>query len=1224
MGGIDGNKKWEVVEADKNAVEAIIAATGVTRLAARVMAARGITAKEAPQFLEPSLERDWISPYCIPGMEEGVARIERAIQDQEKIAVFGDFDVDGLSATTVMTYGLRALGATVDPFIPRRFDEGYGLSEDALRRVIAASHPSLIITVDTGIAAKDEVTALVENGIDVVVTDHHEPSDKVPTDVPVIDPKLDDTCPSHELAGVGVALKVICALGEKFGRPDLWRSLTDIATLGTISDMMPLDAENRAIVADGIDKMRESQRYGLIALAAYSNTDLQTISADELSYSLIPRLNAAGRIADPKLGLDLLMVQDPIEADILAERLEAINQERREIESELTDAAMAMVDATYDGGRIIVIGGEGWHEGVKGIVASRIVNKYKVPALLFTISDGVARGSGRTVGQIDLFKVVEQCSDLLIQFGGHAGAVGVTLDAANLDALRERLEGILAEYDQEDFEARGTIDAQVELVDMNLPEIQSLDLLRPFGQGNRVPLFVVRGVVMESRARVGREGEHLRFVATDGKYNVPCIMFRAPNVEALAEYPGAVDIVFEAVAEVWQGRTNPKLMVKDIIMRTYMSKDEPQARELVESLFSQASEIVRKDEFFGISDALRFHTKVAGVTFEGRPEVLRTLHSGDKLQIVREKTNEYDENAIAVFTEDGRQVGYLNRHLAKALAPVMDEGAAYSAEVTEVTGGNDKEYGLNILVIREQAGDKDKIASLTQERKDTRERLAQLSPEELTDTLRKTFIGEHSFLPAQQEALDYLAAGNSTLCVMATGRGKSLIFHVHAARTAILHNQASVFIYPLRALVADQEFHLNQAFSQLGLTAKVLTGETSLDEREAIFAGLADGKVDMILTTPEFFTIHYQKFAATHRIGFVVVDEAHHAGMAKGGHRVAYNDLDTVLKALGNPEVLAVTATASTEVAQRIQELLFIDKVVIDPSVRENLLLDDGRGTRDRDARLVSVVASGEKTIIYVNSREQSVSIAAMLRKRIWELGSRIAFYNAGLKRSDRDKVEAAFRSGELCCIVSTSAFGEGVNLPDVRHVILYHMPFGAVEFNQMSGRAGRDNEDAWVHLLFGPQDARINERILSGAAPERADLATLYRGLTGLAREAAQEGEESFSKTNADIAAYCLDINAHAHLDERAVSCGIAVFRELKFLTTTGYGSSRRITMVPSPQRMELDSSIRYLEGMRSKEDFGDFKEWILNAPAGEVLERFNRPIIPALTPEDSEEETR
>lgn len=1214
MGGIDGSKRWEVVEADKNTVEAIIEATGVTNLVARVMASRGITAQQAPRFLEPSLERDWIDPYLIPGMEEGVARIERAIHDAEKIAVFGDFDVDGLSAATVMTYGLRALGAQVDAFIPRRFDEGYGLSQDALIRVINAAHPQLIVTVDTGIASKDEVESLVANGIDVVITDHHEPSDRVPEGVPVIDPKLDPTCPSHELAGVGVALKVICALGERLGKPDLWRSLTDIATLGTISDMMPLDAENRAIVADGIELMHECTRYGLIALAAYSNTDLSRISADELSYSLIPRLNAAGRIADPKLGLDLLMVEDPISADAYAERLEAINQERREIESELTDAAMAMVEATYTGGRVIVIGGEGWHEGVKGIVASRLVNKYKVPALLFTISDGVARGSGRSVGQVDLFRAVEQCSDLLIQFGGHSGAVGITLDAANLDALRERLESILNELDQEEFETRGTIDAQVDLVDMNLPEIQSLDLLRPFGQGNRMPLFVVRGVVMESRARVGREGEHLRFVATDGKYTVPCIMFRAPNVEALAEYPGAVDIVFEAVAEVWQGRTNPKLMVKDVIMRTISSEQDPCCPELVESLFAQAEEIVRKDEFFGISDALRFHTKVAGVTFEDRPKVLVTLKEGDGLRIERDKANEYDENAIAVLTEDGRQVGYLNRRLAKALAPVMDEGAAYSAVVTELTGGGSKEYGLNILVIREHEADKDRAASLTQERMETRQRLANMGHDELTNELRRVFIGEHDFLPAQKRALNHLANGESTLCVMATGRGKSLIFHVHAAKTALLERKVSVFVYPLRALVADQEFHLNQAFGSLGLCAKVLTGETLGDEREAIFAGMANGTVDMVLTTPEFFTIHSKSFVDTGRVGFVVIDEAHHAGMARAGHRSSYNELDRVLKELDEPRVLAVTATANTEVAERIQELLHIDRTVIDSSVRENLLLDDGRGTRDRDARLVSIVATGEKTIIYVNSREQSVSIAAMLRKRIWELGGRIAFYNAGLKRSDRDKVEEAFRSGELCCIVSTSAFGEGVNLPDVRHVILYHMPFGAVEFNQMSGRAGRDNQDAWVHLLFGPNDARINERILSAAAPERADLATLYRGLTQLGAEAACQGEESFSKTNADIAAYCLDINAHAHLDERAISCGIAVFRELGFLTTTGYGSSRRITMVPSPRHMQLDSSIRYLEGMRSKEDFGDFKEWVLCASAKEVLERFNRPITPRL----------
>ena len=1216
MARIDGKKCWDVVEANPFEVAAIMEAAQVSSLVAKVMAARGIRSDEAEQFLNPSLERDWHDPYHIPNMKAGVDRIERALREGDKIAVFGDFDVDGLSATTILTRALRVLGGCVSAFIPRRFDEGYGLSHEALRRVIEAAHPKLIITVDTGIAAKDEVAYLLKKGIDVVVTDHHEPSDKVPQGIPVIDPKLELDCPSIELAGVGVALKLIQALGARFGKQELWRDYTDIATLGTVSDMMRLDAENRSLVADGIERLRDTDRPGLIALAELANVDLSQISAEGLSYSLIPRLNAAGRMADPKIALDLLMSEDIAQADLLAQELESINDERREIETQLTEQAIALAEATFEASkRCVVLGGEGWHEGVKGIVASRIVQHFNVPALIFSISDGVARGSGRTVGSVDLFHAVERCSDLLIQFGGHAGAVGVTLDAANLDAFRERLEEVLLELEPQDFETHGLIDAELELDELSLASIQNMDLLRPFGQGTPVPLFVVRGAVMSNRARVGREGEHFRFQLTDGRHSFSCIMFRAPNIDVLLEYNGAVDVVFEPVAEQWQGRTLVKLMVKDIICRTHLNLEEPSAHELVEELFAKAPDVVQKNEFLGIGDLAQFHTKLAGVSFNDRAQLLKSLQKDERLELKREPENPFDENAIAVLTTDSQQLGYLNRRLAAALAPIMDKGAAYYAQVSELTGGGDKNHGLNIVVFRETSADKDEYAQKESDRAKVKERLSALKQEELTEYLRQAFIGTHQFLDAQQQALDSLAAGNNTLCIMATGRGKSLIFHVHAARCALLEQKLSIFVYPLRALVNDQAYHLEKCFDSLGLRAKVLTGESTATDREDTFSKMKSADLDIILTTPEFLCIHADKFAQAASVGFVVIDEAHHAGAAKAGHRAAYNEMPRVLEILKQPRVLAVTATANDEVALRIQELLGIKKIIIDVSCRENLLLDDGRQQKDKENRLVSIVSRGEKTIIYVNSREQSVSLAASLRKRIWELGARIAYYNAGLSRLDRHKVEEAFRDGKLSCIVSTSAFGEGVNLPDVRHVVLYHMPFGAVEFNQMSGRAGRDNNEAWVHLLFGASDARINERILSSMAPSRSELICLYKSLSELSRQAKQDGtlEGRFSISNAELAAFCREKERSCHLDESSVSCGLSIFKELGFIASFGYGSARQLRMNEAPARVELEESIRYKEGLHSQEEFSAFKDWILSATSAEVLSRFNKPISPS-----------
>ena len=487
-----------------------------------------------------------------------------------------------------------------------------------------------------------------------------------------------------------------------------------------------------------------------------------------------------------------------------------------------------------------------------------------------------------------------------------------------------------------------------------------------------------------------------------------------------------------------------------------------------------------------------------------------------------------------------------------------------------------------------------------------------MSEAELTDRLVHRFIGDHELLGAQRAALDALAAGRSALCVMATGRGKSLVFHVHAARLALARSRASVFVYPLRALVADQSFHITGELAALGLSARVLTGESSPEVREEVFGGLAAGTVDVVLTTPEFLAIHSGRFAASGRIGFVVIDEAHHAGTSDGGSRTTYRELPRVLGELGHPVTLAVTATAAEPVARQICELAGIDDVIVDDTRRANLVLDDERELHDREAALVSIASTGEKCVCYVNSREQSVVLARALRKANPELGQRIAFYNAGLTRQERNRVEQAFRAGALTCVISTSAFGEGVNLPDIRHVVLYHMPFGAIEFNQMSGRAGRDGKPATIHLLFGSRDARVNERILSSYAPGREELVCLWRTLRSLAARASQDSDGAIGRTNAEILEACLQTAPATTLEERSVSAGIAIFRDLGFLEVEGYGTGRRIVMVPSPGHMELDSSIRYLEGKRSGEEFHAFCDWVLAATPGELLDHINRPIVP------------
>ena len=1101
MSGLAQSRRWSVLAPNPKAELELRRELGASPLVARVLASRGFAAaQEARDFLTPSLDRDWADPLLIPGMRGVADRVARALDAHEAIAVFGDFDVDGMTSTCLLTLALRRLGGDVHPYIPHRFGEGYGLSEAALTRVVEGCDPDLIVTVDNGIAAASEVEGLLARGIDVVVTDHHEPADLVPRGVPVTDPKLDADCPSRELAGAGVALKLVQELGRRRGCPELWRDYIDIAMLGTLSDMMLLQGENRALVAEGLRKMRVSTRPGLTALAATAGIELSQATSDSLPFSIIPRLNAAGRMGSTDVAFDLLMTEDSHEAQRLATALEETNNERRAIEAKLSEEALAKIEATWDGGRCVVVGGEGWHEGVKGIVASRIVNRYHVPAILFSIQDGVARGSGRSVGSVDLFRAVEQCSDVLIRFGGHAGAVGVTCEASRLDEFRERLEAALAELPAEQFVDVGEVAAVVGLGELTVDSIAAVEALQPFGQGNKKPLFASTGVTMRSRARVGADESHLRFYATDGVASLPAIMFRVPQIEKVADCDGAVDLVFEATNETWNGRTKAKLMVKDILVR----EEEDRACE--------------------------------------PSELERDLEASAKQPSVASPTA-----------------------LEPRVAP--DREAAASLE------------GLDVR--------------------------------ELTRELARRMIGDAPLLPAQAQALDRLAEGKSCLAVMATGRGKSLIFHIHAAREAILEGAASVFVYPLRALVADQAFHLESSLAKLGVTCAVLTGETAQERRDEVFDALASGSLDVVLTTPEFLAIHSGRFAECGRIGFLVVDEAHHAGASKGGHRSAYAELPRVREKLGDPTCLAVTATASDASAREVCRLLGVDErdVVVDRSERGNLDVVDLRDLHDRESKLVSLVSSGRKTIVYVTSRDQSVNVVRMLRHRIPDLAPRIAFYNAGLDRPLRTRVERAFREDELACIVSTSAFGEGVNLPSVRQVVLYTLPFGRVEFNQMSGRAGRDGKQSQVYLLFGGRDRRLNEKIMSSAAPAREQLVALWRALILASRTAPEEG---FALDADALAASAAAIDPAHPLDAASVESGVGVFAELGFLEVAGYGDARRVRLVPKPEHMDLMNSSRYLEGVNGRHDFESFCDWVLHCPCEDLLAHVIKPIAP------------
>jgi single-stranded-DNA-specific exonuclease len=613
---------------------------------------------------------------------------------------------------------------------------------------------------------------------------------------------------------------------------------------------------------------------------------------------------------------------------------------------------------------------------------------------------------------------------------------------------------------------------------------------------------------------------------------------------------------------------------------------EPAPNEFLERLYAQREQFLEKDRFASIGDAGEFFTKVVGVTFEGRQDVIGGLLPGSPIELRREPDNPHDANAIGVFF-GALRIGYLRKEIARRLTPKFDAGERYRAEIGSLTGGGTRSFGVNLFVRRD------------------RPQPARAIPAGMSaysrDAVLRALIGERSLRDAQQAVLDRVEAGRNTLAILGTGRGKSLCFQYPAAVGALERGAKTVVLYPLRALANDQFDALGRRLAPLGLRIFRANGSIDAGERAALMDALESGEWDILCATPEFFGFHLERFKpAVSRPALIVVDEAHHVFESK--HRPAYGRIGDAIATLGSPQVLALTATAGDEAFARITSTLGIDAWVIDPTVRANLAMVDARGVTNKFAYIAARVAEPGKSIVYCNSRSEATKIAEKLRSTLAD----VAFYHAGVPSAERTEIERMFRENVLRVVVATSAFGEGIDLPDVRNVFLYHLNFDFTEFNQQSGRAGRDGEDAQIHLLFGEKDRRINDFILERAAPTLHTLRSLYREMRRLVSDA------TLRMTYLDIAA-TLDMEK---VDASTVSAAVRIFDEAGLLETGEDDDGRFIRFRDVKEKVDLTANSRFAEGEAERENFGRFCELVLQAGADVLEHVVNRPIYPSNVP--------
>jgi single-stranded-DNA-specific exonuclease len=623
---------------------------------------------------------------------------------------------------------------------------------------------------------------------------------------------------------------------------------------------------------------------------------------------------------------------------------------------------------------------------------------------------------------------------------------------------------------------------------------------------------------------------------------------------------------------------------------TTFDQEKSESSTFVDALFAKADRYLERERYANIGDALEFNTKLAGVSFEGRQDIAAGLRSGTVLELQRQPDNAHDPNAIAVFY--GRlQLGFLNRKMAEKLAPLIDsDGRRYAAEVTAITGGRGgRSFGINVRVRRED-----------------RLRMPECNVAVRTsagaEEIRRALIGEHFLREAQALVIERVESGRNTLAVMGTGRGKSLCFQYPAALRALERAGKTLVIYPLRALANDQFEAMQRRLAPAGLRIFRANGAIDGEERAALMAALESGEWDLICSTPEFIEFHIERFGAERsRPSLVVVDEGHHVYESR--NRAAYANLAGVLVKLGTPQVLALTATATDEAFAHVQRELGIEAWVIDATVRENLHVVDARGTADKEAYLIDAIDENGKAIVYCNSRSGATNVAQRLRVAF---GNEVAFYHAGLGAAERAQVEDYFRDGSLRIVVATSAFGEGIDLPDVRHVFLYHLSFDFTQFNQQAGRAGRDGADAHIHLLFGQTDKAINEFLIECEAPRLSTLREIYRALKGFAKSGV-------TRVDNDTVAVMLD---NRMVKPGTIAVALRIFADAGLAEAGIDEDGRYIRLLEVPGKIDLTQNARFAEGEAERESFERFCSLVLSAPC-ETLERIiNRPIYPQTVP--------
>lgn len=558
------SKKWQIYQVNEKEIEELQDKYKMNKLLATILSNRGIVEEEQiEKFLNPK-RNDFYDPYGMPDMKITVERIIKAIENQEKTIIYGDYDVDGITSVTVLKSFLKERGLDVGVYIPNRLDEGYGLNKTAVEKIAQEGY-TLMITVDCGISAIEEVQYANDLGIETLITDHHEPGEEIPKALAVVDAKRkDNKYQCRNLAGVGVVFKLIQAISMRLGLEEKeYLKYLDIVCIGTISDIVPLTDENRVIVKLGLKLVQQTRNLGLRSIL--QATGYNKIDSIAISFGVAPRINACGRMGHQEEALNLFLSKDAKEVNELTQKLNEYNKERQEIEKNIFADAVEQIKANnLQEKSTIALMGKNWHHGVIGIVSSKITEMYFKPSILLCEEGDIGKGSGRSIPGFDLYEALTQCPKLIDRFGGHAMAIGITIKKDKFEEFKTEFEKTARENHIEDIVPILKIDSQISLDEINKNMVESLKELEPFGEENKTPLFLFKNLKIDS-IRALTEEKHLKLTVKENKAVVNAIGFNLGQLANEYKIGDKIDIVGNLEINSFNGVDNVQINIKDMM-----------------------------------------------------------------------------------------------------------------------------------------------------------------------------------------------------------------------------------------------------------------------------------------------------------------------------------------------------------------------------------------------------------------------------------------------------------------------------------------------------------------------------------------------------------------------------------------------------------------------------------------------------------------------------------